>query len=101
MFSAASMLVGEYGSGMHNSVFLPPGAVVAVANLLGVEQTRLCSAFDQINIYLPCEEKWRDERGVRGFAAENKSIDQFFRVLDIMTDEPAITLMHYLRNLAL
>src|ERR1700686_1078449 len=26
MFSAASVLVGEYGSGMHNSVFLPPGA---------------------------------------------------------------------------
>jgi hypothetical protein len=72
---------------------------VAVANLLGVEQGRLCAAFDQVNIYLPCEEKWRDDRGVRGFGAEKESIDQFFRILDIVPGEPGITLMQSLRKL--
>ena len=52
-FSAASVVVGEYGSALHNSVFSGSSTVIGVLNAPGVEQTRLCAAFGQPVVYMP------------------------------------------------
>jgi capsular polysaccharide biosynthesis protein len=53
LFGEAAVVIGEYGSALHNSVFSPAGAVFGVLNAPGVEQTRLCAAFQQPIVYMP------------------------------------------------
>ena len=53
VFGTASVIIGEYGSALHNSVFSPSSTVVGVLNAPGVEQTRLCAAFGQPVVYMP------------------------------------------------
>jgi capsular polysaccharide biosynthesis protein len=53
LFGAAAVVIGEYGSALHNSVFSPAETVFGVLNAPGVEQTRLCAAFQQPIVYMP------------------------------------------------
>lgn len=52
-FASARVIVGEYGSALHNSVFSASSTAVGVVNAPGVEQTRLCAAFGQPILYMP------------------------------------------------
>ncbi len=47
LFRSAAVIIGEYGSGLHNAVFASDDVIMGVLNAPGVEQTRLCAAFDQ------------------------------------------------------
>jgi GT2 family glycosyltransferase/capsular polysaccharide biosynthesis protein len=51
MFAGAKRIVGEYGSGLHGSLFAPPGSMVcalrAAARHPGFLQSGLCQAMDQ------------------------------------------------------
>lgn len=51
LFAAARQIVGEYGSGLHGSMFSPPGTFVcafrAAALHPGFLQSGLCQALDQ------------------------------------------------------
>ncbi|ACI51574.1 conserved hypothetical protein [Gluconacetobacter diazotrophicus PA1 5] len=69
-FSEASVVVGEYGSALHNSVFSAAQTVFGVVNAPGVEQTRLCAAFGQPIIYMPGQ---REENGWSLDAAQMRS----------------------------
>ncbi len=58
MFSEAGMLVGEYGSGLHNSIFCGPDATVVAlrgtAGHPGFLQSGLCAALGQRMGYVFC-----------------------------------------------
>ena len=58
MFSEAGMLGGEYGSGLHNSIFCSPGATVialrGTAGHPGFLQSGLCAALGQRMGYVFC-----------------------------------------------
>ena len=47
LFRSAAVIIGEYGSALHNSVFSGSSTIFGVLNAPGVEQTRLCAAFGQ------------------------------------------------------
>ena len=59
LFAEAGMLVGEYGSGLHNSIFCPAGAVViafrGTEGHPGFLQSGLCEALGQDIGYVFCE----------------------------------------------
>jgi Glycosyltransferase 61 len=77
-FSEAAIVIGEYGSALHNSVFSASGTVFGVVNAPGVEQTRLCATFGQPIIYMPAhqEEKgWSLDAGqLRSFFSEVRRV---------------------------
>ena len=52
LFASAAVVVGEYGSALHNCVFSSETTVFGVLNAPGVEQTRLCAAFGQPTVYV-------------------------------------------------
>jgi acetyltransferase-like isoleucine patch superfamily enzyme len=52
LFASAAVVVGEYGSALHNCVFSSEATVFGVLNAPGVEQTRLCAAFGQPTVYV-------------------------------------------------
>ena len=47
LFRSAAVVIGEYGSALHNSVFCSETTLFGVLNAPGVEQSRLCAAFGQ------------------------------------------------------
>jgi hypothetical protein len=51
LFRSAAVVIGEYGSGLHNSVFSASTTVFGVLNAPGVEQTRLCAVMGQPIVY--------------------------------------------------
>ncbi len=56
LFSDARIIVGEYGSALHNAVFSQPGCQVVVMNVPGVEQTRIAAAFGHEIFLVPGHE---------------------------------------------
>ena len=59
LFAQAGTIVGEYGSGLHNSIFCPPRATViafrGTEGHPGFLQSGLCEALDQDLGYVFCE----------------------------------------------
>ncbi len=53
IFSDAEIIMGEYGSALHNAVFTQPGCKVVVLNIPGVEQTRIAAAFEHEIFLVP------------------------------------------------
>ena len=51
LFQSASVVIGEYGSALHNSVFCSQSTVLGILNAPGVEQSRLCAVFGQRIVY--------------------------------------------------
>ena len=45
LFASAHLIVGEYGSGMHNALFSPAGAKVVCLNVVNELQARIGNAF--------------------------------------------------------
>lgn len=44
LFTSARLVVGEFGSGMHNALFSPPGAKVVCLNIVNELQSRIANA---------------------------------------------------------
>jgi capsular polysaccharide biosynthesis protein len=71
MFSGARMLAGEYGSGLHNSVFAGPGAAVC-----GLRGTSRHPSFLQSGIATAL----RQDAGYVFAATEGQDVDQRFKI---------------------
>ena len=64
LFRSASVLVGEFGSGLHNSVYMRPNARVgSIGDRNGI-QTKICSLFGQSLFYMNRITDTVDEHGI-------------------------------------
>jgi capsular polysaccharide biosynthesis protein len=81
MFAAARVIVGEFGSALHNSVFCGPGTVIGATGFFGEAQLKLCSLSDQIGAYVPHESQ-EYINGVLHYSCSTISIAEFFRSID-------------------
>jgi capsular polysaccharide biosynthesis protein len=55
-YAGASMIAGEYGSGLHNSVFSPPGTAVVALNWVNGVQSRISNLLGQRVGYVLAED---------------------------------------------
>lgn len=53
LFSGCNLIVGEYSSAMHNSIFSPCGARVVCLNWINWYQSRICALLEQPVGYIP------------------------------------------------
>ncbi|GJD51046.1 hypothetical protein OPKNFCMD_3797 [Methylobacterium crusticola] len=76
MFNEARVVIGEFGSALHSSVFCGGGTVVGAVNCLNPIQSRICTLFKQRCSYLiPSEQMMED--GVIAFSCTEDSIVNF------------------------
>lgn len=76
MYNSASIIIGEYGSAMHSSVFAPNGTVVAAVGCFNSIQSRIGSLFQHRCGYLIPDTHY-DDGGVLTYSAPVASIEQF------------------------
>ena len=95
-FSAADVIVGEYGSALHNSVFSRAGTVLGVLNIIGIEQTRLCAAFNQRLVMLPADWSILTEDGTVHWNVQEEKITTFFAAVDAVRDADNVRLLKQL-----
>lgn len=51
LFSNAQVIIGEFGSGLHNSIFSQKGTIIYCLNWLTLYQNYVCKSFDQHLIF--------------------------------------------------
>ncbi|UHC15236.1 glycosyltransferase family 61 protein [Methylobacterium currus] len=79
--NSASVLAGEFGSGLHSSVFGSDDLIVAAAGCFNAIQSRLCTLYRQRNAYLiPDHEK--QEGGPIVFGSNPTAIARFFDAVE-------------------
>ncbi|MDC7682877.1 glycosyltransferase family 61 protein [Asticcacaulis sp. BYS171W] len=77
LFASAKCIVGEYGSGLHNSIFSAPGATVGCISMSNSIQCRLAAVRDQkISVLMP-EVQSTNEKGVFVYDCKPESIASF------------------------
>lgn len=81
-FSNCAALIGEFGSGLHNSVFCPKQTIVGPVGFFNQIQSRLCALSEQRMIYLIPENEIYHDDGVIEFTAEESTLIGFFEALD-------------------
>lgn len=87
LFAQAKVILGEYGSALHNSVFSRPGTVIGAVRCLNTVQSYLAAAFDQRCAYLIPESEWEDERGVQRYICSQSQIEEFIEFLETVTKD--------------
>ncbi len=87
LFSQAKVILGEFGSALHNSVFSKPGMVLGAIRCANTVQSTLAAAFDHRVAYLIPETEWVDERGVQRYACSNAQIDEFVDFIEAKSSE--------------
>ncbi|WP_210331178.1 DUF563 domain-containing protein [Methylocystis sp. H62] len=87
LFSQAKVILGEYGSALHNSVFSRPGAVLGAIRCPNSVQSTLAAAFDHRVAYLIPESEWVDERGVQRYACSKAQIHEFIDFVETKSNE--------------
>jgi hypothetical protein len=80
LFNQAAVIVGEFGSGLHASVFAPEGTVVAAIGCFNTIQSRLCALYGQRCAYLLPRDV-RVEPGTVSFSCELPEIERFLQAL--------------------
>lgn len=81
LFQSARAIVGEYGSGLHNSIFAASGAIVGATGYFNTYQQRLCEMAGQRNTFvIPYEEE--DQAGVKAYACAEPEISEMFKAID-------------------
>ena len=82
LFRSAAVIIGEYGSALHNCVFSSGSTLLGVLNAPGVEQTRLCAVFGQPIVYAVGQadgENW---------SVTDVQMDRFFAMLRLTDTAP-------------
>lgn len=88
LFASARVVVGEFGSALHNSIFCGPKTVVGATGFFSDAQLRLSSILDQVNAYVPQE--WEEYReGVLHYGCSTISLAEVFRAIDSHLEAPA------------
>ena len=81
LFASARVVVGEFGSALHNSIFCGPKTVVGATGFFSDAQLRLSSILDHVNVYVPQE--WEEYReGVLHYGCNTISLAELFRAID-------------------
>lgn len=84
MFSEARIIVGEYGSALHNSVFAPPGAIVGAIGQWNAIQMRLGEVLGQQSVFLTRGCHWPDADSPMRIETSLTDLASFFDVLNAM-----------------
>lgn len=82
LFSDAAAIIGEYGSGLHNSVFSGEGTVVGALRMLNTVQSRIGAVMRQANVYGFPDREWRDDQGGETYCLAANEIDAFIDGVD-------------------
>jgi hypothetical protein len=79
LFSEAGAIIGEFGSGLHNSLFSAPGIVVGSVGCINSIQHRVAALMSQNILYAIPESLGKDERGAQTFSIAHDRIDSLLR----------------------
>lgn len=79
LFADAGAIVGEFGSGLHNSLFSAPGIVVGSVGCINSIQHRVAALMSQNILYAIPQSLGQDERGAQAFRIEHDKIDHLLR----------------------
>jgi predicted O-methyltransferase YrrM len=83
LFSEAEIIVGEYGSGMHNALFAPSGTIVGQFVMSNPIQSRIAGLCGHRMIFLvPDVHPKFDEPAPARMDVSPQSIDEFFAAID-------------------
>lgn len=78
LFDSAACIVGEYGSALHNSIFMRPGTTVGALILRNAIQLTLGYLNRQQCVFMHVFEDRTDERGAVNTAVPREALEQFF-----------------------
>jgi len=81
MFNDAAVVIGEFGSALHNSIFCGPDTIIGAAGFFNDVQLRLCALTDQISIYLVPEEE-ASIKGVIHYSCRPDRMIDFFDAIE-------------------
>lgn len=79
LFANAAAIVGQYGSGMHSSLFSRPGTLVGQFCMPNSIQSRIAGLCEQRMAYLFPDLDTVDAQGTKVLSVSRDAIDEFFR----------------------
>ena len=86
MFAGAEQIIGEYGSGLHGSMFSAPGAIVCALRASAVHpgflQSGICQTADQVIAYV-FGETARDDVQQQRFSIDATDFERCLRLLEL------------------
>ena len=77
LFAEAGVVLGEYGSALHNTLFSPARTIVGSVRYPNSVQTRIAGLMGQDVLYLIPDTESVDERGAELYAVSTDKIDRF------------------------
>ena len=77
LFSGAGIVLGEYGSALHNTLFSPIHTIIGSVRYPNSVQTRIAGLMGQDVLYLIPDSDTVDERGAEIYAVSEHKIDRF------------------------
>ena len=77
LFAEAGIVLGEYGSALHNTLFSPARTIVGSVRYPNSVQTRIAGLMGQHVLYLIPDAESVDERGAELYAVSTDKIDRF------------------------
>ena len=84
LFSNVGLVVGEFGSALHNTLFSAPRTIVGSVRYPNAVQTRIAGLMGQDVVYLIPDEETTDERGAEIYSVGEDKIDRFLdQLLDL------------------
>lgn len=81
MFSQAEAIIGICGSGMHNALFAPPGAMVGQVGMPNAHQSRIAAVCGQSVAYVFPDTAEPDGHGALGMQVASAALEQLFDAL--------------------
>ncbi len=76
-FAEAGIVLGEYGSALHNTLFSPARTIIGSVRYPNSVQTRIAGLMGQDVLYLIPDSESVDERGAEIYAVSTDKIDRF------------------------
>ncbi len=84
LFADAGAIVGEFGSGLHNSLFSAPGIVVGSIGCINSVQSRIAALKSQHVLYAIPQALGYDENGAQAFTISHDKIDALLQQVTTM-----------------
>ncbi|GLR67818.1 hypothetical protein GCM10010909_24990 [Acidocella aquatica] len=82
LFSGADIVAGEYGSGLHSTIFSNPGAIIGQFCMPNSYQSRIAACCGHRSVFLFPDQEATDEVGIRHYEVAENQIDNFFDAMD-------------------
>jgi capsular polysaccharide biosynthesis protein len=98
LFSKVGLVAGEFGSGLHNTLFSSARTIVGSVRYPNAVQTRIAGLMGQDCVYLIPDEEHVDERGAEIYGVAEVKIDRFLDQLVALHEESLIFASHATRH---